>query len=77
LARALVDGPKVLEVTLRTAAGLEAIQLMREAVPEAIVGAGTVLNSVQLAAAVAAGSQFIVSPGFSSTLCREGAAIRN
>jgi 2-dehydro-3-deoxyphosphogluconate aldolase/(4S)-4-hydroxy-2-oxoglutarate aldolase len=75
LARALVDGGlKVLEVTLRTAAGLEAIQLMREAVPEAIVGAGTVLNPAQLAAAVAAGSQFIVSPGFSPTLCREGAA---
>ncbi len=76
LARSLVDGGlRVLEVTLRTSAGLEAIQLMREAVPEAIVGAGTVLNRGQLEAAVTAGSQFIVSPGFSPTLCRAGMAL--
>jgi 2-dehydro-3-deoxyphosphogluconate aldolase / (4S)-4-hydroxy-2-oxoglutarate aldolase len=76
LARALVDGGlRVLEVTLRTAAGVEAIRLMRDAVPEAIVGAGTVLNGAQLDAAVAAGSQFIVSPGFSRSLCQAGQAI--
>jgi 2-dehydro-3-deoxyphosphogluconate aldolase/(4S)-4-hydroxy-2-oxoglutarate aldolase len=77
LARALVDGGlPVLEVTLRTAAGLEAIARMREAVPEAIVGAGTVLNPTQLDAAVDAGSQFIVSPGFSAELCRAAAVRR-
>lgn len=71
LARALVAGGlRVLEVTLRTEAGLEAIARMRDAVPDAIVGAGTVLNAEQLAAAVDAGSQFVVSPGFSAELCR-------
>jgi 2-dehydro-3-deoxyphosphogluconate aldolase/(4S)-4-hydroxy-2-oxoglutarate aldolase len=69
LARALVDGGlRVLEVTLRTSVGLSAITAMREAVPEAIVGAGTVLNPAQLHDAVHAGSQFVVSPGFSASL---------
>ena len=72
LARALVDGGlRVLEVTLRTPAGIHAIRAMREAAPEAIVGAGTVLTPAQLNLAVEAGSQFIVSPGFSPTLCSE------
>ena len=76
LARALVAGGlRVLEVTLRTPAALEAIAAMRAAVPEAIVGAGTVLNEAQLQAAVRAGSQFIVSPGFSRSLCLAGAAL--
>ena len=71
LARALVDGGlRVLEVTLRTPAGLSAITAMREALPDAIVGAGTVLNETQLQEAVRAGSQFIVSPGFSASLVR-------
>jgi len=70
LARALVAGGlPVLEVTLRSAVALPAIEAMRRAVPEAIIGAGTVLDEQQLAAAVAAGSQFIVSPGFSAPLC--------
>ncbi len=69
LARALVAGGlPVLEVTLRSAAALPAIRAIRAAVPEAIVGAGTVIDEVQLADAVAAGSQFIVSPGFSASL---------
>lgn len=70
LARALVAGGlPVLEVTLRSDAALGAIAAMRAAVPEAIVGAGTVVDAAQLAAVVAAGSQFIVSPGFSAPLC--------
>ncbi len=74
LARALVDGGlPVLEVTLRTGAALAAIAAMRAEVAGAIVGAGTVLDAVQLEAALAAGSQFIVSPGFSAALCVEGA----
>ena len=69
LARALVAGGlTVLEVTLRTPAALDCIRAMRAAVPEAIVGAGTVINAGQYAAAVEAGSQFVVSPGCSAAL---------
>lgn len=68
IAEALVAGGlPVLEVTLRTPAALEAITLMKQ-VPGAIVGAGTVLNPMQLDAALAAGSEFIVSPGLTETL---------
>jgi 2-dehydro-3-deoxyphosphogluconate aldolase/(4S)-4-hydroxy-2-oxoglutarate aldolase len=69
LAEALcAGGLTVLEVTLRSPAALEAITAMRRAVPDALVGAGTVVTVEQLSAAVAAGSQFLVSPGFSSAL---------
>jgi 2-dehydro-3-deoxyphosphogluconate aldolase/(4S)-4-hydroxy-2-oxoglutarate aldolase len=69
LATALVAGGlPVIEVTLRTPAGLAAIRAMRDAVPQAIVGAGTVVDPAQFEAAVAAGSQFVVSPGFSPRL---------
>ncbi|WP_057884489.1 bifunctional 4-hydroxy-2-oxoglutarate aldolase/2-dehydro-3-deoxy-phosphogluconate aldolase [Tsuneonella troitsensis] len=68
LAEALVAGGlPVLEVTLRTPAALEAIRAMRQ-VPGAIVGAGTVTNPAQLAQALDAGSQFIVSPGLTEPL---------
>jgi 2-dehydro-3-deoxyphosphogluconate aldolase / (4S)-4-hydroxy-2-oxoglutarate aldolase len=60
-------GLPVLEVTLRTAHGLDAIRVMAN-VPGAIVGAGTVLNEVQLAQAIDAGSRFIVSPGLTNPL---------
>lgn len=64
LARALVAGGiPVLEVTLRTRVGLDAIRAIRDAVPEAIVGAGTVRSGADFAAAVEAGSRFIVTPG--------------
>jgi 2-dehydro-3-deoxyphosphogluconate aldolase / (4S)-4-hydroxy-2-oxoglutarate aldolase len=73
LARALVAGGlPVLEVTLRSDAALAAIAAMRAAVPGAVIGAGTVIDTVQLAAALDAGSQFIVSPGFSAALCAAG-----
>lgn len=69
LAEALVAGGlAVLEVTLRTPAALGSIRAMRAAVPGAVVGAGTVINAAQFAAAVQAGSQFVVSPGFSLRL---------
>jgi 2-dehydro-3-deoxyphosphogluconate aldolase/(4S)-4-hydroxy-2-oxoglutarate aldolase len=69
LAQALcAAGLTVLEVTLRTPAALPAIAAMRRALPTAIVGAGTVVSAEQLAAAVDAGSQFLVSPGFSVRL---------
>jgi 2-dehydro-3-deoxyphosphogluconate aldolase/(4S)-4-hydroxy-2-oxoglutarate aldolase len=60
-------GLPVLEVTLRTPVALDAIRQMAQ-VPGAIVGAGTVLNEVQLAQAIDAGSRFIVSPGLTNPL---------
>lgn len=64
LARALVAGGlKVLEVTLRTEHGLEAIRTMVNEVPGAIVGAGTVLTPQQVTAVVDAGAEFLVTPG--------------
>ena len=68
LARALVAGGlPVLEVTLRTPAALEVIAEMAK-VPGAIVGAGTVLSGGDIAAALSAGAQFIVSPGITAAL---------
>ena len=68
LAEALVAGGlRVLEVTLRTPAALDAIRAMKE-VEGAIVGAGTVTNPKELDAALAAGSEFIVSPGLTEPL---------
>jgi 2-dehydro-3-deoxyphosphogluconate aldolase/(4S)-4-hydroxy-2-oxoglutarate aldolase len=64
LARALVAGGlPMIEITLRTAAGLEAIRAIAAEVPEAVVGAGTVLTPAQLDAVQAAGARFAVSPG--------------
>lgn len=69
LARALARGGlPAIEITLRTPAALEAIRLAAAEVPEAIVGAGTILNPAQFEAAVAAGSRFIVSPGCTASL---------
>ena len=68
MAEALVAGGlRVLEVTMRTPAALDAIRAMK-AVPGAVVGAGTVLDEAQLARAIDAGSQFIVSPGLTNPL---------
>lgn len=77
LAHALVEGGiRVLEVTLRTPAALEAIRRIADAVPEAIVGAGTLLNRSQLDAAVDAGSRFGISPGFTPELAAAARAAR-
>lgn len=68
IAEALVRGGlPVLEVTLRTPAALEVIREMKQ-VPRAIVGAGTVLNPKDLDNAIAAGAEFIVSPGLTPAL---------
>ncbi|QCI94968.1 bifunctional 4-hydroxy-2-oxoglutarate aldolase/2-dehydro-3-deoxy-phosphogluconate aldolase [Novosphingobium sp. EMRT-2] len=68
VARALVAGGlRVLEVTLRTPAALEALTAMK-AIEGAIVGAGTVTNPDDLKAAVDAGAEFIVSPGLTDRL---------
>ena len=70
LARALVAGGlPVLEVTLRTPVALDAIAAMKR-VEGAIVGAGTVTNPHELDQALAAGSEFIVSPGLTEPLAR-------
>lgn len=61
-------GITVYEVTLRTPAALQAIKAIREALPNALVGAGTVLNPQQYDAAVEAGAQFVISPGFTTEL---------
>jgi 2-dehydro-3-deoxyphosphogluconate aldolase/(4S)-4-hydroxy-2-oxoglutarate aldolase len=68
MAEALVAGGlRVLEVTLRTPCALEALQEMKQ-VEGAIVGAGTVLNTADLRAAIDAGAEFIVSPGLTEPL---------
>jgi 2-dehydro-3-deoxyphosphogluconate aldolase/(4S)-4-hydroxy-2-oxoglutarate aldolase len=69
LARALVEnGLPVLELTLRTDVALAAIHAIRAEVPNAIVGAGTVLDANGLAAAAEAGAQFAISPGATEAL---------
>ena len=65
LARALLAGGlPVAEITFRSAAAAESIRILRERVPEMLVGAGTVLGIEQVDLAVRAGSQFAVTPGF-------------
>jgi 2-dehydro-3-deoxyphosphogluconate aldolase / (4S)-4-hydroxy-2-oxoglutarate aldolase len=75
MARALVAGGiRVLEITLRTAAALAAIEAIARAVPEAIVGAGTVRSAEDAQAARLAGARFAVSPGWSPSVaaaCRD------
>lgn len=64
LAQALVDGGlPVAEVTFRTQGADEVIRQMREAYPDMLIGAGTVLNKTQVLHAKNAGASFIVSPG--------------
>lgn len=65
LAKALVAGGlPAAEVTFRTAAAKDSIKAMREACPDMLVGAGTVLTTAMVDEAIEAGAQFIVSPGF-------------
>lgn len=69
LAKALcAGGVPVAEVTFRAAGADTAIRLMKEACPEIIAGAGTVTRAEQIDAAIAAGAQFIVTPGFDPEL---------
>lgn len=71
LAKALVAGGlPAAEVTFRTAAAEEAIRTIVAEVPEMLVGAGTVLTREQADRALAAGSQFIVSPGFNPDIVK-------
>lgn len=72
LARALARGGlPAIEITLRTGHALEAIRRAAAEVPEAIVGAGTILNPKQFEEAEKAGAKFIVSPGITPALLAE------
>ncbi|MEO3973196.1 bifunctional 4-hydroxy-2-oxoglutarate aldolase/2-dehydro-3-deoxy-phosphogluconate aldolase [Streptomyces sp. CAU 1734] len=69
LARALVAGGlPAIEVTLRTPAALDAIRAIAAEVPEAVIGAGTVISPGNVASAVTAGARFLVSPGWTDRL---------
>jgi 2-dehydro-3-deoxyphosphogluconate aldolase/(4S)-4-hydroxy-2-oxoglutarate aldolase len=71
LAQALVEGGiRVLEITLRTEAGLEAVKRIRQEVPGAIVGVGTISSPHLLEASIEAGAAFGVSPGTPPTLLK-------
>ncbi|CUU24357.1 ketohydroxyglutarate aldolase [Duffyella gerundensis] len=71
MAKALVaGGVRVLEVTLRTPVAMEALRAIIKEVPEAIVGAGTVLNTQQLHEVTEAGAQFVISPGITESLLK-------
>jgi 2-dehydro-3-deoxyphosphogluconate aldolase/(4S)-4-hydroxy-2-oxoglutarate aldolase len=65
VAEALIEGGiPIFEITLRTEAGLPSITEVAKHFPEALTGAGTVLNKAQARQAIDAGSRFIVSPGW-------------
>ncbi|MCG6402082.1 bifunctional 4-hydroxy-2-oxoglutarate aldolase/2-dehydro-3-deoxy-phosphogluconate aldolase [Vibrio fluvialis] len=71
LAKVLVEnGLPCAEVTFRTDAAQESIRLMRDAYPELLIGAGTVLTTQQVDQAISAGADFIVSPGLNPTTIR-------
>ncbi len=75
LARALVAGGlKAIEITLRTAAALDAIKAVADEVEGAVAGAGTVLDGFQWDQAIKAGAKFVVSPGAGVSLLDAAAA---
>jgi 2-dehydro-3-deoxyphosphogluconate aldolase/(4S)-4-hydroxy-2-oxoglutarate aldolase len=74
LCEALVAGGiRVLEITLRTEHGLKAIEQVRQNLPDAWVGAGTVCTPAQYRDVVSAGAQFVISPGVTEALLELGA----
>ena len=77
LARALVAGGiRVLEVTLRTPAGMDAAAAIMAEVPDAVVGIGTVLTPADLHRAMAIGAKFALSPGATAALLDAAADVR-
>ncbi len=73
LARALVAGGlKVLEVTLRTPAALQAMERIAAEVPDAVVAAGTVVSAADLERSAKAGARFAFSPGLADFMLEEG-----
>ena len=76
LAQALyAGGLKVLEITLRTQEALAVIEAMRKAVPEAVVGAGTLLRPEDFKRAEAVGAQFAVTPGLTPQLAEAAKSV--
>jgi 2-dehydro-3-deoxyphosphogluconate aldolase/(4S)-4-hydroxy-2-oxoglutarate aldolase len=76
LARALyAGGLEVLEITLRTEVALAVIEAMRKAVPEAVVGAGTLLRPEDFKRAEAVGAQFAVTPGLTPQLAEAAKSV--
>ncbi|MBI2381293.1 MAG: bifunctional 4-hydroxy-2-oxoglutarate aldolase/2-dehydro-3-deoxy-phosphogluconate aldolase [Gammaproteobacteria bacterium] len=74
LAEALAGGGvHVLEITLRSDAALDAIRLLSRALPNAVIGAGTVLSEAQMDEALDAGARFLVSPGATPRLLEAAA----
>jgi 2-dehydro-3-deoxyphosphogluconate aldolase/(4S)-4-hydroxy-2-oxoglutarate aldolase len=77
VARALADGGVgIIELTLRTDNALTSLKLIADEVPDILVGAGTVLTPAQADAAVAAGAQFLVSPGVTPSLLEHMLTLR-
>ncbi|CAA6827635.1 MAG: Keto-deoxy-phosphogluconate aldolase [uncultured Thiotrichaceae bacterium] len=75
LAHALMDGGiKVLEITLRTPAALASIKKISAAIPDAVVGAGTVLTTDDLSNVIDAGASFAISPGSTPKLLKTAQA---
>ena len=71
LARALLAGGlSAIEVTLRTSAALDAVRAIAAEVPDAVVGVGTVTKPLDIARALDAGAQFLVSPGTPAALAQ-------
>jgi 2-dehydro-3-deoxyphosphogluconate aldolase/(4S)-4-hydroxy-2-oxoglutarate aldolase len=73
VAKALVRGGiRIIEITLRTPSALGAMRAVADAVPEMVVGAGTVLNRGDLDACISAGAAFAISPGATAELLAAG-----
>src|SRR5580658_5744064 len=76
LAKALyAGGLTVLEITLRTAVALQVIEAMRAAVPDAVIGAGTLVRPEDFARAAGVGAQFAVTPGLTPQLAEAAAGV--
>ena len=77
LARALyAGGLRVVEITLRTAVALDVIEAMRVAVPDAVVGAGSLLRPQDFLRVAGVGAQFVVTPGLTPQLAEAAATVR-
>ena len=77
LAEALTAGGlNIIEITFRTAAAVEAIRRIRRALPDMLVGAGTLLSPQQVDEAVQAGARFGVAPGLHEPVVRRAAELK-
>jgi 2-dehydro-3-deoxyphosphogluconate aldolase / (4S)-4-hydroxy-2-oxoglutarate aldolase len=67
-------GLKVVEIKLRTPVSVEALRRIASALPDVILGAGSIINKEQYLEAIKSGAQFCVSPGFTPDLLETAAA---